>query len=120
MKYALLALIFASNALACPNHVRLQASEPAPCNGHFFNDKSELRIRQNYSVMEGRIQNLEKSLELKDLAIERKVKESEEWQAESFKQAKVAADREDDFQKGVYTGVGGALLFYLLMSIVQK
>lgn len=120
MKYALLALIFASNALACPNHLRLQAQQPAPCNGHFFNDKSELRIRQNYSMMEGRIQNLEKSLELKDLAIERKVKESEEWQAESFRQAKVAADREDDFQKGVWMGVGGSILVFLLMGMANR
>jgi hypothetical protein len=120
MKYVLLALIFASNALACPNHLRLQAQQPAPCNGHFFNDKSEFKLRQDYNFMEGRIQNLEKSLELKDLAIERKVRESKEWKNESFKQAKVAADREGDFQKGVWMGVGGSILVFLLMGLANR
>lgn len=120
MKYALLAFIFASNALACPNYLRLQAEQPAPCQGYFFNDKSELKIRQDYSIMEGRIKNLKKSLELKDLAIDTKVKESEVWESEARKQAKLAASREDDFRNGVYFGIGGTILLYLLMGAAKK
>ena len=120
MKYTLLALIFASNAFACPSHLRLGANDKAPCNGYFFNDASELRIRTELTVKEKRIENLEKSLTLKDLAIDAKVYESELWQAEAGKQARLAAEREDDFTKGVYMGIGGTVLLMLLVGLATK
>jgi len=120
MKYMLLALIFASNAFACPNHLRVGAGTPAPCNGHFFNDKSELKIRTELTIQEKRIENLEQSLKLKDLAIEAKMSESELWASEARKQAKLAASRENDFRNGVYMGIGGTILLYLLIGAAKR
>jgi hypothetical protein len=120
MKYTLLALIFASNAFACPSHLRLGAGDKAPCNGYFFNDASELRIRTELTVKDKKIDNLEKSLTLKDLAIDAKIKESELWKSEAKRQAEVAADRKGDFNKGLWTGIGGSILLYLLMGAVKK
>ena len=120
MKYTLLALIFASNAFACPSHLRVGLGTPAPCNGYFFNDASELRIRTELTVKDKKIDNLEKSLTLKDLAIDAKVKESELWKSEAKRQAEVAADRKGDFSKGIWTGVGGAVLTILLLGLVNK
>jgi hypothetical protein len=120
MKYTLLALIFASNAFACPSHLRLGAGDKAPCSGYFFNEASELRIRTELTVKEKQIDNLNGALKLKDLAIDAKVYEAELWKDEAKKQAKVAAEREGDFTKGVYMGIGGTVLTILLLGLVNK
>lgn len=120
MKYTLLALIFASNAFACPSHLRLGAGDKAPCNGYFFNDASELRIRTELTVKDKKIDNLNGALKLKDLAIDAKVYEAELWRDEAKKQAKVAAEREDDFNKGLYMGVGGMVLLMLLVGLANR
>lgn len=120
MKYALLALIFTCNAFACPNMLRLNSGDSAPCNGYFFNDNSEFKIRQQFHSLEQKNKNQVKALELKDLAIDLKMQESDMWKKESIKQAEVANDRKHDLGKGMALGAGISFLMLILLNQATK
>lgn len=119
MKYLLIILI-STPLLACPPYAKLANGEPAPCNGGFFSEPAEKKLKDNYSVLEQTVDKQKKQLTFKDLAISAKSKEKDLWEAEAKKQAEDAKSFQNDLRNGALMGVGGSILLYLLINSVKK
>lgn len=120
MRYLLLASILTLNAFAAPLHTKVQAGDKAPYSGRLLNPEADKRVRDKYSVLEQTVEAQHQRLELKDLAIGAKVKESELWKSEANKQAKVVQEQANDLRNGILMGIGGALLGMFLLNKASK
>lgn len=97
----LLSLLFSVQALPCPAHKSISAGEQAPCNGHFFNEETELRIRKDVRDNELR----KEQLELKDLQVNLLQADRDNWKVEAEKQAKLKRSKDSDMKVGIVAGV---------------
>lgn len=120
MIYLLLASIFTLSAFAAPLHTKVQAGDKAPYSGRLLNPEADKKVRDKYSVLEQTVEVQQQRLELKDLAIGAKVKESDLWKAEASKQAKVVEMQRNDMRNGILMGIGGTLLGLFLFNKASK
>jgi len=93
-------LIISASA-TCPDHLRLQKGDSAPCKGHFFNDEMEKSIRKDVRDNEIR----EQKIELKNLQINQLKEDRNRWKEEAEHQAEVRHEMDGDLTKGLIYGV---------------
>lgn len=98
----LLTFTLSFQSFACPNHLSLEKGEQAPCEGHFFNNDTEKRIRKDVRDNELRKQEIE----LKDLQVEQLKEDRERWKEEAEYQSKARHERDGDLTKGFMYGIG--------------
>jgi hypothetical protein len=122
MKTLILALsiTLSFQALACPTFKFVDAGEPTPCDGAFFNREAESELKRQHSTMKGEIKNLERKLELTELQVKEVQSKASIYEAEMNRQEKMRKDMEGDFRKGVLIGVGGAALAVLLAGMLSR
>lgn len=113
-----LAMLLSFQALSCPAVKEVQTGYVTECDGVFFNKDTEARIREDHSILVQKNDNLNQQLTLRELQLEVKDKEVAIWEKEARNQAKARERMEGDFRKGVLIGVGGAILTFVLTSIV--
>ena len=112
----LITFILSFSILACPDYQRLKSGSAAPCNGHFFNDSTELSIRKD--VRDNKL--LKKQVTLKDLQINQLTEDRDNWKKEANKQSKVSHNKDSDLTKGFVGGIGLTLLVMFLGKKVSK
>jgi len=116
----ILSITLSFQALACPTFKFVDAGEPAPCNGAFFNRKAETELKRQHSTMKGEIKNLERKLELTELQVKEVQSKASIYEAEMNRQEKMRKELEGDFKRGVLIGVGGTVLAVLLAGMLSR
>lgn len=101
---------------ACPDYQRMKAGNQAPCDGHFFNNDTESRIRKEVRDNELRKQQIE----LKDLQLQSITKDRDGWKEQAEKQAEVSHSKDNDLTKGFWYGVGLSVLIMFGVSRAVK
>ena len=111
----ILSLLLTNVAFAdCPDFRFIDAGEPAPCDGAFFNKEAEQELKRQHSTMKGEIENLEKKLELTELQVGVVQDKAAIFEAEMKRQEEMRKRMEGDFRKGILLGVAGTALAIFL------
>lgn len=111
-----LLLTFSLAVSACPDHLRMQTGDEAPCDGHFFNNDTESQIRKDVRNNQLR----KEQLELKDLQVDTLKEDRDKWKEEAENQAKARHEMDGDLTKGLLYGIGVTLLVILATGQAQK
>ena len=111
----IISILFTNLAFAdCPNFRFIDAGEPAPCDGAFFNKEAEEELKRQHSTMKGEIKNLEKKLELTELQVGVVEEKANIFKAEMQRQEQMRKRMEGDLRKGILLGVAGTALAIFL------
>jgi hypothetical protein len=101
---------------ACPDYKPLNQGDPAPCQGHFFNNTTEKRIRKD--IRDGKLR--EQQIKLRDLQVKELKKDRDNWKEEARKQSEVSHSKDGDLTKGFLYGIGLTLAILFGVNQVSK
>lgn len=110
-----LLLTFSFTANACPSYEKMATGSKAKCEGYFFNNSAEAKIRKD--VRDNQLRK--KQIELKDLQLKELKSDRDKWKEEAYKQSKVSHSKDNDLTKGMIYGAGIAMFLIFAAGSIK-
>lgn len=104
----------------CPSYRRVKQGQQAPCDGYFFNKKGEKKVRTDLNTLKQEKEKADRKVELKDLQIKVREQQAKLWEEEARRHAEERRKMEGDYKKGILIGAGGAILLFIVNSLVIR
>jgi len=104
----------------CPSFKRVNQGDPVPCDGAFFNTKTEKKLKDSHSKLTKQNEILRGNIKLSDLQVKNREEKTKIWKAEAQRQAEERMKLMGNFRTGVIVGVSGTILVFLVNSLIIK